>query len=251
MARSSIRREDLRGRRPKILARAFCATRQEHPSLDNLLSPLEQRELTKIATLLEYQTSGVAIFAEGEDAHFLYLISDGIVRLSRHLPNGARQVLGFMWPGDLFGLAEEGRYINSAECLTPTTLFRFPLERLQTLLLSEPLLQLHLLAKAAHELRNAQHQLIVLGRFKSSRRLASLLLDTCHHEAFFDSQTRILHLPMSRFDMADYLGTAPESIARAFIELERAGFVRRVSPRSVELLDGNGLARFIRGVPRR
>lgn len=122
--RRSTRARPERTKRPDlILARAFCATHQEHASLDNLLSPLEQRELAKIATLLEYQTGGIAIFAEGEDAHFLYLISDGIMRLSRHLPDGARQVLGFMWPGDPFGLAEEGRYINSAECLTRTTLF--------------------------------------------------------------------------------------------------------------------------------
>jgi Crp-like helix-turn-helix domain len=55
-----------------------------------------------------------------------------------------------------------------------------------------------------------------------------------------------LHLPMSRFDMTDYLGTAAESIARAFVEIEREGFVRRVSPRTVELLDANGLRRSIR-----
>ena len=75
-----------------------------------------------------------------------------------------------MWPGDLFGIAEDGRYVNSAESLTTAAIFRFPLERLRHLLLSEPLLQLHMLTKVAHELRNAQRQIIVLGQFNNVKR---------------------------------------------------------------------------------
>ena len=249
MAQKSAARKEPRGRRPKIIARAFCSTNGRRPLLDNLLSPAEQTTLAGISTLLEYQTGDIAIFSEGEDAHFLYLIEEGLVRLSRHLPNGARQVLGFMWPGDLFGLAEEGRYINSAESLTPAAIFRFPLERLQRLLLHEPLLQLHLLTKAAHELRNAQRQIIVLGQLNNAKRLASFLLDCRQHVTYFEVQTQVLRLPMSRFDIADYLGMSPESAVRAFAALERGGFVRRHSPRSVEFLEPDRLARYVRGLP--
>ncbi len=118
MTRSSTSRREVKGRRPKIIAREFLATREQRPKLDNLLTSAEQAKLATIATLIEYQTGGVAIYSEGEDAHFLYLIDSGIVRLSQHLPNGDRQVLSFMWPGDLFGIAEDGRYVNSAESLT-------------------------------------------------------------------------------------------------------------------------------------
>lgn len=250
MAESRAARTEHVGRRPRIVARRLCATEGRRPPLDNILSPAEQRHLARIATLLEYQAGGVAIFSEGEDAHFLYLIDDGIVRLSRHLPDGGRQVLGFMWPGDLCGMTEEGRYINSAASLTPAAIFRFPLDQLRQLLLKEPLLQLHLLTKAVHELRNAQRQIIVLGRLKSTMRLASFFLDSRLQVAIFDSKTRVLRLPMSRVDIADYLGTTPESVARAFVSLERGGYVRRISPRSVELLDIDGLARLVRGVSR-
>jgi CRP-like cAMP-binding protein len=171
------------------------------------------------------------------------------VRLSEHLPNGDRQVLSFMWPGDLFGIAEDGRYVNSAESLTTAAIFRFPLERLRHLLLSEPLLRLHMLTKVAHELRKAQRQIIVLGQFNNAKRLASFLLDCRQHLDLFESRTRRLLLPMSRFDIADYLGTSPESIARAFATLERGGFLRRTSPRSVVLADPDRLARFVRGFP--
>jgi CRP-like cAMP-binding protein len=248
MARRSAERKQARGRHPKVIARKFCADdAQRHAALGNVLSSTDQAELARIATVLAYQTGGVAIFSESEDAHFLYLIDEGIVRLSRHLPNGSRQVLGFMWPGDFFGLAEEGRYVNTAESLVPAVVFRFPLERLQRLLLREPLLQLHLLTKAAHELRKSQRQIIVLGQLDNVKRLASFLLDCRQHPGFFDSRARLLRLPMSRFDIADYLGTSPESVARSFTVLERDGFLRRMSPRSVELLDPDGLAQFVRG----
>jgi CRP-like cAMP-binding protein len=248
MTRSATSRTGVTGRRPKIIAREFLAT-ERGPKLDNLLSPAEQVKLATIATLLEYQTGGVAIYSEGEDAHFLYLIDSGIVRISRHMPNGDRPVLGFMWPGDLFGIAEDGHYVNSAESLSASAIFRFPLERLRRLLLSEPLLQLHMFTKVAHELRNAQRQIIVLGQLNNVKRLASFLLDCRQHVELFESRTRRLILPMSRFDIADYLGTSPESVARAFATLERGGFLRRTSPRSVELADPDRLARFVRGFP--
>jgi CRP-like cAMP-binding protein len=104
--------------------------------------------------------------------------------------------------------------------------------------------------KVAHELLcNAQRQIIVLGQFNNVKRLASFLLDCRQHLDLFESQTRRLLLPMSRFDIADYLGTLPESIARAFATLERGGFLRRTSPRSVVLADPDRLPRFVRGFP--
>ena len=248
MTRSATSRTDVKGRRPKIIAREFLAT-ERGPKLDNLLSSAEQAKLATIATLLEYQTGGVAIYSEGEDAHFLYLIDSGIVRISRHMPNGDRPVLGFMWPGDPFGIAEDGHYVTSADSLTASAIFRFPLERLRHLLLSEPLLQLHMLTKVIHELRNAQRQIIVLGQLNNVKRLGSFLLDCRQHLELFESQTRRLTLPMSRFDIADYLGTSPESVARAFATLERGDLLRRTSPRSVELADPDRLARFVRGFP--
>ena len=73
MTRSATSRTGVKGRRPKIIAREFLAT-ERGPKLDNLLTSAEQTKLATIATLLEYQTGGVAICSEGEDAHFLYLI---------------------------------------------------------------------------------------------------------------------------------------------------------------------------------
>lgn len=250
MAENPSMRRRVSGREPKVIARRFCRSGELPASPDNLLSPAEEGQLSRIATILDYRAN-TTIFTEAEDAHFLYLIQEGVVRISRHLPDGTRQVLAFMWPGDLFGLAEEGYYVNSAEALAQSVVFRFPLDRLQETLTKEPLLQMHLLMKAAHELRQTQRQIIVLGRFRNSRRLASFLTDCLQHSACFYQSSHLLRLPMNRHDIADYLGMTAESAAHAFTRLEQNDYIRRASPRSIEIRDRERLVRFARGLPSR
>jgi len=233
--------------RPEVRGRSFCADTDDGSKLHELLTPAEQVQLGQIATVLEYRAAGATIFSEGEDSHFRYAIDKGSIRLTRHLENGGRQILAFMWPGDLFGLAERGHYVNSAETLAPATIYRFPLQKLRSLLLREPQLQLHMLIKAAHDLRAAQRQIIVLGQQDTYRRLASFLLDLGQHVAFNDEAPGRLRLPMNRLDIADYLGTSTETVTRAFARLERDRLVSRLSPRSLRIDDLVGLTRLSQG----
>jgi CRP-like cAMP-binding protein len=230
------------GTNPVVRARPFDAVSDRRSRIDNLLSPQEQAELAGIGTVLEYRRGGVAIFSAGEDAHFLYAIDKGFVRVSRHDEDGHRQIIAFMWHGDLFGIAEHGRYANSAETASAATIYRFPLQKLRRLMEREPRLQVHLLTKALHELRAAQRQIVVLGQLEASRRLASLIQDFSQHREIYDPKTCRLALSLSRQDIADYLGTSPENVARAFNALEGTRVLRRVTPRIVEILDAAKLA---------
>lgn len=229
---------------PTLRARPFSSSIDRSSRIDNLLSRDEQAELAKLATVLDYRRAGIAIFSEGEDAHFLYAIENGVIRVSRHDADGSRQVLAFMWHGDLVGLADRGRYVNSADTVGPARVYRFPLQKLRQLLMREPRLRLHLLTKAVHDLRSAQRQIVVLGQLSVPRRLAIFLHDFAQHSEVYDARTRSLALSVSRFDIADYLGTAPENIARAFTTLERDGIVRRRTSRVIEILNMAELGNF-------
>lgn len=101
-------------RLPEIRARLIDRTRDLPSQIENLLSRKEQVEFRKIATVLDYSRPGSTVFAEGEDAHFVYSVVAGVVRISRHSDGGRRQVLALMLPGDLFGLPDAGIYVNSA-----------------------------------------------------------------------------------------------------------------------------------------
>jgi CRP-like cAMP-binding protein len=199
------------------------------------LTAADKADLSRLAQVIEYKTAGSTIFMQGDAAIYSYLLADGLVRVSHTLANGERQVVAFHWPGDLFGLASDGRFINSAETIEAARVYRFPVHKLEDFLLKNPRIQDGFLVKATHDLRATQRQLVVLGRFDIPRRLAVFLLECATHEHYFESSGKILTLPMSRSDIADYLGTSAETVTRALAKLEAEGLLLRTTPRALEL----------------
>jgi CRP-like cAMP-binding protein len=199
------------------------------------LSAAEQADLTRLAEVIVFKTEGSQIFSQGQPAEFLYLLADGVVQGSHTLSAGDRQIVAFYWPGDLFGLAHSGVYVNSAEAVTPCKVYRFPIRKLETFLFDNPKIQHSFFIKVIHEIRSAQRQLIVMGRFDVPRRLAIFLLDCSGHEHYFDPATQVLSIPMTRYDIADYIGTSAESVTRAMSTLEGKGLIRRTTARTLEL----------------
>jgi CRP/FNR family transcriptional regulator len=230
-----------RQRMPEIRARRFERERDSPSGIENLLSPEQQLEFHNIATVLEYSRSGTMVFAEGEDAHFVYSVAAGVVRICRHSYDGRRQVLALMLPGDLFGLPDQGVHVNSAEVVCASTLYRVPWLQLLGLIERAPAIHFNLLNRVAYDLREAQRRIMVLGQQNTCQRLASLLLDFIQNPAYFDAESRRLAMPLTRFDIGDYLGMAPETLARALKRLERDRLIRRVTARTIEINNVEGL----------
>jgi CRP-like cAMP-binding protein len=224
----------------------------EHPlQMGNLLSRKEQDELRRIAKLVELPRPGTAIFSMGTEAQFVYLVDKGIVRISRSTPSGRRRILAFRIPGDLFGLPHCGVYVNSSETACPATVYRFPWLKLRQLMVREPQLQFALLIKLAHDFRQAQRQMMMLGQQSAHQRLALFLLDFMRNPGFFDDAGGLLTLPVNRFDLADYLGTTRETVTRTFARLEQQGLVRRINTQTIQVLNREGLQRLQHGPSRR
>jgi len=232
-----LMKQAIRRRRADIRIRAVPnwepSRGEEGPFLP--LSATDKAELGRLAELIEFKTPGAEIVSRGEKATFLYLLADGVVEADRTLHNGERQILAFYWPGDTFGLAENGVYVNSARALTQCAVYRFLTQELGKFLLEHPTIQQSFLVKAVHDLRNAQRQIIMMGRFDVVERLAAFLLDCSGHERYFEASRRALTLPMTRYDIADYIGTSAEGVTRALSRLETKGLLRRLTPRTLEL----------------
>ncbi len=164
----------IRTNHPDIRIRAVKPYESEHGEEASHVTLLaaEKADLARLAEIIVYKTAGSQILFQGQNASFLYLLVDGVVQASRTLNNGDRQILAFYWPGDLFGLAEKGIYVNSAQAITRCTVYRFPIRKLEKFLLENPNIQHHFFIKAVHDLRSAQRQIITLGRFDIPRRLA-------------------------------------------------------------------------------
>ena len=243
----SLAKPKSRIRLPEIRARAFDREKDSTARIENLLSRAQQVRFRAIATVLDYQRGGTTIFSEGEDAHFIFSVISGVVRISRYSDSGRRQVLALMLPGDLFGFPQGGRYVNSAITASSASLYRVPWQRLRELLMNEPEMHLNMLIRVAFDLREAQRRIMILGQQNIAQRLASFLIDFSQHPDFYDERKRRLSLPLTRSDLGDYLGSAPETVARAFAKLEKAGAIRRVTSRLVEIPSLDGLRQIVGG----
>ena len=216
---------------------------------DNALAQEQQDRLRNIATLLPYRRNQ-KIYSQGEDIRFVHFISSGLVRIFRSTENGKRQIISFRAQGDLCGLPQNGRHLNSAEAVSISMIYRVSWDLFHHLLVTSTQLQMMMLKKVTSEFREAQSRILMLGQENIFHRVATFVVDMMAVTQFFDARESTLYLPMSRFDVADYLGTSPETAGRAFTKLENLGIIRRLSPRRIEILDMERLRLIQRG-PRR
>lgn len=211
------------------------------------LSPEDQ---ARVASLVSHVILGARheIFHEGEPADFVYTITSGHVAISRSLSDGRRQITGFLGPGDFLGLAVESEHHNSAETLTQAHICRYPRKPFRQLMHAIPALEQKLLSITADELNLAQDQILLLGRKTALERLASFLLLLRQRAAASGMPVDPLRLPMTRSEVADYLGLTIETVSRSFgklrklgvISLENAETIRVSKPEQLSLLSGAG-----------
>lgn len=202
-------------------------------SVCNVLDAPELQRLAEIVstvTLPAHRT----VLHEGDPADHLYNVTGGCVKLYKLLPDGRRQITGFLFAGDFLGLALEDRYAYSAEAVSDVTLCRFPRRRLERLLDDLPKLEKRLLGNASNELAAAQDQMILLGRKTAREKISSFLVNLAARAERRGQPADPLALPMSRTDIADYLGLTTETVSRTFTQLK----TRRV----ITLLPGGMVA---------
>lgn len=166
-------------------------------------------------------------------------ITSGTVRLSRLLHDGRRQVMGFLFPGDFIGLTRRDSFAFSAEAITDTDSCNFALEDLDTLSGDNPRLQRKLYEMACSELDAAQEQMLLLGRKSALERVASFLLEVRQRQLQQKDKDDedCITLPMTRGDIADYLGLTLETVSRSFSRLRQEQVIEIRETYRVDLLD--------------
>ncbi|HXV26045.1 MAG TPA: helix-turn-helix domain-containing protein [Alphaproteobacteria bacterium] len=169
------------------------------------------------------------LFFEGDPAAAVYLVVSGTVRISKMLSDGRRQIVGFREEGELIGLALAEDYPYSAEGVTPVRVRRLGRTRLEALMETHPRLRQRLFLLAAHELAAAQRQILLLGRKTARERICSFLLERQRGAA------PEIELPMSRTDIADYLGLTIETVSRTLSQLRAEGLIRMPTLHNLQL----------------
>ncbi len=172
------------------------------------------------------------IFAEGEAAGYVYKVVTGVVRISKLLPDGRRQISAFHLPGDMFGFEIDDLHHASAEAVVPTKVVALKWRSLLSAGASTSLVR-ELLTRTMIGLRHTQDHLMLLGRKNALERLAAFLLEMAGRSG----SSEVLELAMPRHDIADYLGLTLETVSRMFAELKEMGQIKLESARRVHVLD--------------
>lgn len=185
---------------------------------------------------------GQTLFHEGDPATRVFTLTRGTLKLYKLLADGRRHVTGFMHPGDFLGISVDDEHAFTAEALEDTQLCSFPRNRFDNFVEIHPQMERELYRMAAHELAAAHQQMLLLGRKTATERLASFILFLADRTATVGNA--IIHLPMSRSDIADYLGLTKETVSRVLSGLKGTRVVRLVTTDEVELLDRDRLQRI-------
>ena len=187
-----------------------------------LLSSSQRQEILRRAHQRDVPARAI-IYAAGDPADGVFIIAAGVVKSFRDLPSGRRRIAAFMFARDLFGLAINGRYVNTVQAITPVSVYHIGLLALTDLLQCDSEIELPFLCKAVHVLREAQHHNIIIARHDAVGRLAMVLRLLEKENGRAPGEVSI---PMTRSDLANYLGLSLEAVVRASRRLERQGIVQ-------------------------
>ena len=182
-------------------------------------------------------SAGAAVFWEGDQAGHIYDVVEGILRVYRILPDGRRAIMGFIYPGDVLGVSFQSRYLFTAEAVTDVKVRRFSRNRFFALVNELPELRPQLFAILCDEMSTAQDQMLLLGRKSAEERVVSFLL-AVHRK---NGVGNAIEVPMSRLDMADYLGLTIETVSRMMTGLTRRGLIAATGRHTITLRRINAL----------
>jgi CRP/FNR family transcriptional regulator len=188
-----------------------------------VLTDRQRQRLLAIATRLKFGPRAI-VYREGDARNWIFINGDGLVKAYRELPSGKRRVLGFLFPKDVFGLSQHGRYVNTTKTVTATTIYRIPHEAMMAMLRRDAALNFIFLCKVTQKLREAQRQAIAIGRRDACGRLA-MFLDMLERDLPDHKRGADIDLPMSRSDIAEYLGLSLEALSRATRKLGMQGIL--------------------------
>lgn len=205
----------------------------------NHLNDDQMDEIMKVTNSVSYK-KGEIIHSAGDQSDLLYIVSKGKIKIYRLSESGKEQLVRILMPGDFTGelaLFKESIHESYAEAMEETTVCMITRADLRELLLKFPSISLKLLSEFSKRLETSEKQTTRFATEKVETRIALFLAECLDSE----EGSRELVLPMSKKDLASYLGTTPETFSRKLADLEAAGYIKQKALRTIEVLDLDGL----------
>jgi len=175
---------------------------------------------------------GQLIYDEGEPSRAMYRLDRGCVRLQVNGADGNRQIVAFIFPGDLFGLCVDRRN-STAEAVSDVELTRYALQSVLDLSNRSSEVTLRLMKGAETLYGDLAHHMEQIAHLSASDRVLWFLHWLVAREK--PREGDVVRLPMSRRDVADYLGLTQETLSRVIRQLLSSGAVEMRGPRTIVL----------------
>jgi CRP/FNR family nitrogen fixation transcriptional regulator len=185
--------------------------------------------------------AGETVYGQEDVGDYWYRLADGAARKCTLASDGRRQIVDFLMPGDLFGFHAGSRQDCSVECITSdTTVVRFQRQQMESLMESDPHVARQVREIAFASIDRMQSRMILLGRSRALERVCGFLIEIASRAQL--ETEGIVGLPMSRYDIADYLAIAVETVSRSLTTLRSKQVIafldtrhfRIVNPRALE-----------------
>ena len=197
----------------------------------SVCASLDRAELSELEQLGRrvHFGGGATVFSDEEFATSFCNVLAGVLRLYKLLPDGRRQIVGFALPGDFLGMNVSARHNFSADAITRVTVCQFGRTRFGHFIEERPHLLRRINELAVRELSQARDHMVLLGRRSAEEKVATFLLSWRERLTLLNGRSNTVPLPMSRQDIADYLGLTIETVSRTFTKLERIGVIEIIS----------------------
>lgn len=181
--------------------------------------------------------AGRDILAEGDEPDVFYKVISGVVRSCKFLSDGRRQIAAFHTAGEVFGFELGADRKLAAEAVSDCTLICYRRRCMEMMAEKDETISRQLLQYAMQNLAQAQGHSLLLARRSAAEKVAAFLLDWQARS----NRQNVIHLEMTRQEIADYLAVTIETVSRSLSQLERDGVIALPNTRELRLLDTDAL----------
>jgi CRP/FNR family nitrogen fixation transcriptional regulator len=184
---------------------------------------------------------GEGIHRRDLHAQYLYRVVSGVARDCALLADGRRQIVDFLMPGDFFGFTpRDARQFSVEAVVDETVVAHYPRQRVEVLADADPRLGRRLREMAFEAASRSQARTLILGRLSALERVGLFLLEMGQRST--DATGTAILLPMSRYDIADYLGLSSETVCRVLTDLKDRGAITFNGAHRVRIIDPRALS---------
>lgn len=215
-----------------------------------IFSTLAIEELEEIVSLIGHKSyrKGEMIFLEGDKCTSLYIINEGQIKLFKYTKEGKEQILHILSEGDSFGelsLLREEEVAFNAEAITPVKLCTLTQDALKNILLKRPEISVKILESVGERLAKVENLVQNLATIDVEARMAALLMEFKDQYGIKTKDGMEIRLPLTREDMANYIGVTRETISRKLTKFQQEDIIRLVGNKRIIILDEEALKAYL------